>query len=151
MYLGVFVPPWIQLLWYSLRFLDLHVYFFHQMGKFSFIICSNKCSISWSSYSPSGSHMTRMLEHLKLSQMFLSFSSYFWILVTSFCSGWIFIYSFFPQIVDLSPGFLPFTVGSLYILLYLTLGSLHFFLHFLTKLSQFCEHPDYQCFELCIW
>ena len=31
-----------------------------------------------------------------------------------------------------------------------TLYSLHFFLHFATKLNQFCEHPDYQCFELCI-
>ena len=39
------------------------------------------------------------------------------------------------QIVDLSPSFLPFTVGSLYILFYFTLGSLHFFLHFVTKLN----------------
>ena len=34
------------------------------------------------------------------------------------------------QIFDFSPGFLPFTVGSLYIFLYFTLRSLHFFLHF---------------------
>ena len=38
------------------------------------------------------------------------------------------------QIVDLSPGFLPFTVGSLYIFLYFTLYSLHFFLHFVSVL-----------------
>ena len=54
------------------------------------------------------------------------------------------------QIVDLSPGFLPFAVGSLYIFLYFTLFGLHFFLHFATQLNQFCEHPDYQCFGLCI-
>ena len=50
------------------------------------------------------------------------------------------------QTVDLSPGFLPFTVGSLYIFLYLTFHSLHFFLCFATMLNHFCEHPDYQGF-----
>ena len=54
------------------------------------------------------------------------------------------------QIVDWSPGFLPVTVGSLYIFLYFTFHSLHFFLHFVTILNHFCEHPDYHCFELCI-
>ena len=44
------------------------------------------------------------------------------------------------QIVDLSPSFLPFTVGSLYILLYFTLYRLHFFLYFATKLNHFREH-----------
>ena len=54
------------------------------------------------------------------------------------------------QIVDLSFGFLPFKVDSLYICLYFTFHSLHFFLYFATILNHFCEHPDYQCFELCI-
>ena len=44
------------------------------------------------------------------------------------------------QIVDLSPSFLPFTLGSLYIFLYFTFHSLHFFLYFMTILNQFCEH-----------
>ena len=38
------------------------------------------------------------------------------------------------QIVDLSPGFLPLTVGSLYIFLYFILHSLHFF--------SFCDHSQ---------
>ena len=41
------------------------------------------------------------------------------------------------QIIDLSPGFLPFTVGSLYIFLYFTLHSLHFFLYFVSILKSF--------------
>ncbi|KAF6114477.1 hypothetical protein HJG60_010471 [Phyllostomus discolor] len=54
------------------------------------------------------------------------------------------------QTVDLSPGFLPVTIGSLYIFLYFTFHSLHFFLYVATTLHHFCEHPDCQCFELCI-
>ena len=40
---------------------------------------------------------------------------------------WLNVYSFLLlQIIDLCSGFLPFTVGSLYIFLYFTLHSLHF-------------------------
>ena len=46
------------------------------------------------------------------------------------------------QIIALSPGFLPVTVGSPNILLYVILGIFHLFFHFLTKLNQFCEHFD---------
>ena len=67
---------------------------FARLGKFSFIICSDKFSISCSSSSPSGTSMIRMLKCLKLSQRFLSLSSFFWILVSSFCSDWMFVYSF---------------------------------------------------------
>ena len=38
--------------------------------------------------------MIQMLECLNLPQRFLSFSSLFWILVSSFCYGWLFISSF---------------------------------------------------------
>ena len=62
----------------------------------------------------------------------------------------MFLSYFWVHIIDLSPSFLPITIGSLYILLYVTLGSLHLFLHFVTELNHFCDHPDYQCFELCI-
>ena len=55
---------------------------------------SNKFSISCSSFSPSDTPMIRMLECLKISRRFLSFSSFFWILVSSFCFGWMFLYSF---------------------------------------------------------
>ena len=50
---------------------------FARLGKFSFIICSNKFSISCFSFSPPGTHMIQMLEHLKLSWRFLSLSSLF--------------------------------------------------------------------------
>ena len=64
---------------------------------------------------------------------------------------WLNVYFFLLlQIVDLSTGFLPIIVGFLYIFLYFILYSLHFFLHFATELSHFCDHPEYQCFELCI-
>ena len=43
------------------------------------------------------------------------------------------------HIIDLSPSFLPFTVGSQYILLYFTLHSLHFFLYFVTILNHLCS------------
>ena len=69
---------------------------FTRLGKFSFIICSNKFSISHSSSSPSVTPMIQMSKHLKLSQRFLSLSSFFWILVSSFCSSWMFS-SFFPN------------------------------------------------------
>ena len=69
--------------------------------------------------------MIQMLYCLKLSQRFLGLSSFF-------LNSYFFIlfrldvYFFLLfQIVDLSPGFLPFTVGSLFILLYFTLGSLY--------------------------
>ena len=68
-----------------------------------------------------------------------------------FILSWLNVYFFLLfQTIYLSPSFLPFTVGSLYIFLYLTFHSLHFFLYFTTMLNHFCEHPDYQCFELCI-
>ena len=61
------------------------------------------------------------------------------------------VYFFFLfQVVVLSPGFLPVTVGSLNILLYFTLGILHVFFHFSTKLNQFCGHFDYQGFKFSI-
>ena len=40
--------------------------------------------------------------------------------------------------------------STTYISLHFTLHSLYFFLYFVTILNHFSEHPDYQCFELCI-
>ena len=70
---------------------------FARLGKFSFIICSNKFSIFCSSSSPSGTPMIWMLEHMKFSLRFLSLSSFFWILVSLFYSCWIFISSFWSK------------------------------------------------------
>ena len=52
---------------------------------------------------------------------------------------WLDVYSFLLfQIVDLSPHFLPFIVGSMYIFLCFTLYSLQFSLCFVTELNHFC-------------
>ena len=94
--------------------------------------------MSCSSSSPSGTPMIQMLERLKLSQRFLSLSSCFWILVSSLCLVECLEQKFLLlQTLDLSPSFLPFTVGSLYILLYFSFRSLHFFLYFGTILNHF--------------
>ena len=102
---------------------------FARLRKFSLIMFSNKFSISCPYSSPPGTPMIRMLECLKLSQRFLSLSSFFlnsWF----FILFWLNVYFFLSfQTIDLSPSFLPFTVGSLYIFLYFTLYSLHFFCH----------------------
>ena len=114
-FFGTLWASWTS--WKSVSFVILE--------KFSFIICSNKFSISCSCSSLSGTPIFQILECLKLSQRFLSFSSFFGILVSSFCSTWMIISSFLFQIVDLSPGFLPVTVGTLNILLYFILGIFH--------------------------
>ena len=80
---------------------------FARLGTFSFIICSNKFSISCSSSSPSGTRMIQMLERLKLSQRFLNLSSFFWILVPSFCSTWMFISSFWSRLLIGVPASFP--------------------------------------------
>ena len=84
---------------------------FARLGQFSFIICSNKFSISFSSYSPSGTHMIQMLKHSKLSRtnklllIFLN-SCFFicssWMVISSFCSNmliWVLIC--FPSLLFL--------------------------------------------------
>ena len=59
----------------SLSFLDfLKVCSLCQTGEVCFITFSNKFSVSCSSSSPSGATMIWMLEHLKLSQSFVSLS-----------------------------------------------------------------------------
>ena len=93
-FFGTYWAPWIS--WKSISFARLR--------KFSFIICSNKFSICCSSSSPSGTPIIRMLEHLKMSWRFLSLSSFFWILVYSFHSGWMFISSFCSKLLILVPG-----------------------------------------------
>ena len=121
---------------------------FARFGKFS-IIFSNEFSMSCSSSSPSGTPMIWMLECLKLSRRFLNLSSFFWtlflhsvlvecLLLPSAPNHWF--ESQFPSLHCWLPVHFPlfhFTQLSLFPL---------FFYH-----NLFCEHPDYQCFELCIW
>ena len=78
-----------------------------RLGKFSFIICSNKCSIFCSSSSPPGTLMIRIWEVPKPLLIFLNscFFILFWLNVSFFL---------LVHTIDLSPSFLLVTVGSLY-------------------------------------
>ena len=116
---------------------------FIKVGKFSFIIFSNKFSISCSFSSP-GTPMIQMLECLKLSQRFLNLSSFFKILISSFVLSECLLFPCVPN-CWFEPQLLSVHCWFLYIFLYFTLHSLHFFLYFLTIFNHFCEHPDYQC------
>ena len=96
----------------------------------------------------SGTPMIRLLEHLKLYQRLVGASSFFCILVFSFCSSWCLFFPFvpnhwsesqFPSLHCWFPVYFPL----------FHLVCLHFFLHFATELNHFCERLDYQCFELC--
>ena len=63
---------WVQLVWDSLNFcMSIS---FTKLGKFSFIIFSNKFSTSCSLFSPSGTPMIQMLVCLKLPERLLSLS-----------------------------------------------------------------------------
>ena len=65
---------------------------FTKLGKFSFIIFSNRFPISCSFSSPSGTPVMQMLESLKLSWRLLTLCSFFWVLLSS-CSDWLFFAS----------------------------------------------------------
>ena len=123
---------------------------FARLGKFSFIICSNKFSIFCSSSSPSGTPIIWMLERFKMPWRFLSLSSFFRILVSSFFSGWMFLSSFWSTLLIWVP------VSSLSLFVPCLFYFISLFLAFtfpsnLWPYSTNSEHPDYQCFELCIW
>ena len=103
---------------------------FNRLGEFSFIICSNKFSISWSYSSSSGTPIIWIVECFRLSQRFPRPSSFF-LNSCFFIRFWLDVYFFLLfQIIALSPGFLPVTVGSLNILLFFTLGIFHLFFSF---------------------
>ena len=121
-----------------------------RLGKFSFIMFSNKFSISCSSSSPSGTPMIRMLECLKLSWRLLRLSSFFWILVSSFWPGWMFISSFCPKPliwVLVSFPSLLFPCIFFFILLWI---AFTFPCIFCPYSNHFCEHFDYQDFKFSI-
>ena len=86
---------------------------FSRLGKFSFIIFSNKFSISCCSSSPSDTSMIRMLAHLEMSHRFLILSLFF-------LGGWFFFFVVligcfllhYVQIIDLILGFIYFLLFS---------------------------------------
>ena len=110
---------------------------------------SNKFSTSCSSSSLFGAPMIWILEHLKLCQRFLSLSSF---------SEFLFLHSLLVECLFIPSGPNHWFGSrspshhcwfSVHFPLF-TFHSLHFFLYFWTILNHFCEHPDYQYFELCI-
>ena len=133
------VLPWVQLLWDFLSFLDfLEVYSLCQIGGVLQYFCKyvfNLLLLFLSFWHFYHSDVGKFKVVLEVPKPLLSFFN--------FCFFILFHLNFylFPlfQIVDLSPDFLPFSVGSLYIFLYFSLHSLHFFLCFATKLNHFCE------------
>ena len=97
---------------------------FTKLGKFSFIIFSNKVSTSCYSSSPSGTPMIQMLVCLKLSQRFLSLSFFFFFFefFSSCCSN---AFSFLVfQIVDLILSFIFSTIGYLQMFISLNATSI---------------------------
>ena len=113
---------------------------FAKLGKFSFIICSNKFSILFSLWYPYNLDVKTFKVVPEVPKPLIIFlNSCFFILF------WLNVYFLLLfLIIDLGCSFLSLTVGSLYILLYFTLHSLHSFLYFASILNHFCEHPDHQ-------
>ena len=97
---------------------------FARLGKFLFIVCSNKfwiCCFSFSSFwNPYDSDVgTFKVTPVVPKPVLIFLNSRFFILF------WLKVYFFLlVLIIDLSPGFLAFTIGSLYISLHFTLHSL---------------------------
>ena len=146
------VHLWVQLLWDSLSFLDfLESIFFTTLAKFSLIICSNKFSISCCS-SLSGTPIIQILECFRLSQRFLSLSSFFFfeflflhsVLVGCLCLAFVPNHCFESWFHSCHCRFPEY-----FALLQFRYLSFVFF-HFLTELHQFCEHFDYQSFKFSI-
>ena len=134
----------------SLTFLDLHVYFLRQVGEvfllYFFKLVFKFLFFLFSFWHPCDLDVGTFKVVPEFPKPLLIFSSSCFFILFQLNAYFFLLF----QIIDLSPGFLPFTVGSLYIFLYFILYSLHFFLYFASLLNHFCEHPDYQCFELCI-
>ena len=80
-------PLWVQLVLDSLSFLDLCVFFLHQIREVLVITFSNRFLIPCSFSSPSGIPTMQMLVHFILSKMFLKLFSFTWILFSLCCSN----------------------------------------------------------------
>ena len=121
------VLPWVQLLWDSLSFLDfLEVYFLCRIGEvilhYFFKKVLNFLLFLFSFWYPYDLDVGTFKDVLEVPKPLLIFlKSSFFILLWLNVSFFLVVHT-----IDLSPSFLPFTVGSLYIFLYFTLYSLHF-------------------------
>ena len=142
MCLGVFLSGsnFFGILWASWKSIS-----FAGLEKLSFIIFSHKFSISCSSSSPSGTPVIQILEHLKLSHSFPSLFSFFWILVSSLCSSWMFTSYFCSKLliwvlVSLTSLLFPWIFSFISLWVSFTCS---FILQLSQKLNQFCEHFDY--------
>ena len=82
----------VSILFGTLCFLNLYIYFLHQIKDVSFIIFSSRFPISCSFSSPSGTPVMWMLECLKLSQRLLSLALCFWFFF--FLLFWLNVFSY---------------------------------------------------------
>ena len=151
-------PLCIHLIRDSLCFLDLRVYFLHQIREVFFHYFSNKFSISCSFSFPSSTPMTQVLICLKLSQKLLSLSSFFLCFFVlnyffSFCSNWMSRFSLFSKsLISLLDSSTPLLIPCKFF--FILLCKLHFCLGLFYAVdipSEFFEHTNNMCFELCIW
>ena len=125
----------------SLFPLQIGEVFLHYLFKYASVSC---CSSS-----PSCTPIIQIMEHFQLPQMFKSLSSFFeFLFLHSVLVGCLFL-PFVPNCCFES----QFPYCHCWFPEYFALfhfGYLYLFLHFVTELNQFCEHPDYQGFALCI-
>ena len=134
MCLGVFLLGFFGTLWASWTFWKSIS--FAILGKFSFFISSNKFSISCYSCSPSGTPMIWILECLRLFQSFLSLSLFSLILVSSFCSGWMFISSFcFKSLIWVPVSFPSLLVPCIFSFIYVCVAFISSFILQLSSIS----------------
>ena len=145
--MSLFGPLWIQLAWDSQCLLDLYASF-TKLGKFSFIIFSNKFWIVCSSSSASGTSVIWMLALLEMSESLLKLSSFFKFLCLHFVSiEYLFLpyapnhwfESWFPSL-------------HCWFLMDFSLFPLvePFFFPYAFEMFEIFEHSDHQCFELCV-
>ena len=124
---------------------------FTKSGNFFKLVFSNTFSISCSS-SSSGTPVIQMLVCLEMSQRLLVLSSFFFNSFF-FLLFWLNAYFFLMfQIVDLLLALFPpqlVPCRFFFISLSVTFVSPWVF-YVVAVLSEFLEHPDHQCFELCI-
>ena len=109
---------------------------FSRLGKFSFIICSNKFSISCYCSSPSGTPIIQILECFRLSQRFVRLSSLFEFLFLHFVLDGCLFFSFCSKfLLWLLVSFLSPLVPWIFCFISVWVGFICFFSFFDQALS----------------
>ena len=127
----VLIPEWVGLcmLWAP-------------VGLFNYLSCEAGSFSFWHPYNLDVGMFKDVLEVPKPLLIF-----FFWILVPSFFSGWMFLSSFWStQLI-----WVPVSFPSLLVPCTFFFVSLSIIFIFSSNLWPNSTNPDYQCFELCIW